>query len=71
MRHLVKTSDGESSFTLEREEPLEQDEQFWHPSPKTGMSRLYIARVIEPGDEGFDNVVKADLGGTMGPGEAR
>jgi hypothetical protein len=64
MRFLVETSDGEPPFTIDRNEPPALDESI----TREGTGRVYTVRFVEPGRDDFDNVLKADLIGTVGPG---
>jgi hypothetical protein len=70
LRYLVETNDGEAPFTLARDEPLKEGQNFWRQSAPGSESRLYIARIIAAGRDEYDNVVKADFAGTT-PGPAQ
>jgi hypothetical protein len=63
MRYLVEPSSGDPPFPLDRDEPLEVDQNFMHEN------RVYIVRFVEPGRDEFDGVAKVDLVGTAGPGQ--
>jgi hypothetical protein len=64
IRYLVEPSSGEPPFTIERDESLEVDKNFMHEN------RVYIVRFMEPGRNDFEEVIKADLAGTIGPAQA-
>ena len=68
MRFLVEASGGEPSFDYESEEAPKVGETIF--DQREGISHGYIVRVLEPGREDYDAVIKADHAGTVGPAQA-
>jgi hypothetical protein len=68
VRYLVESSGGES-FTYESDTAPGVGETIL--DRREGVSRGYIVRVVEPGRDDFDGIIRADWAGEVGPAQAR